>query len=67
MPIPPTYVVFTDKQTLSWQEPLTAKLAGRAIQGERHAAYEAAAQQLHALIAARTGLPLRRIVPHAEW
>jgi hypothetical protein len=66
MPIPPTYVVFTDEQTLSWQEPLTAKLTGRAVQGDRHAAYEAAAQQLHAQIAARTGLPLRRIMPRAE-
>jgi hypothetical protein len=42
-----------------WNEPYGAQLSGRRVKGDRHVAYRERAEQLHALIAARTGLPLR--------
>jgi uncharacterized membrane protein len=63
MPISPIYAVFSDLQTLTWEEASTARLAGRSVQGDRHEAYVATTRRLHALIVSRTGLPLRQIVP----
>jgi hypothetical protein len=42
-----------------WNEPYGRQLAGRRVKGDRGAAYREQAEQRHALIAARTGLPLR--------
>lgn len=58
---PPTYIVFSDAKRLSWTEPEDAKLGGRGVKGDRRAAYRERAAQLHAIIAARTGLPLREL------
>jgi hypothetical protein len=57
----PTYFVFTEGNKISWREPEDAALAGRHIAGDRRAAYRDCAERLHALIAARTGLPLREL------
>jgi hypothetical protein len=56
-----TYILLSETQKVYWTEPEGAKLAGRRVQGDRRAAYHARAAQLHATIAARTGLPLREI------
>jgi hypothetical protein len=55
------YAVLSDEHKLVWIEPVRARLAGRAVQGDRREVYRARAVQLHAMIAARTGLPLREI------
>lgn len=56
-----TYIAFSDTKKLSWTELPDAELAGRAVKGDRRAAYRATAARLHAMIVARTGLPLREI------
>ncbi|GEM_PF-810289 len=56
---PTTYMVFSDGSKLTWVEPEQARLAGRGISGDRQTAFRECAAELHALIAARTGLPLR--------
>jgi hypothetical protein len=58
---PPTYIVFADTKRLSWTEPEDAELGGRGVKGDRRAAYRERAAQLHAMIAARTALPLREL------
>jgi hypothetical protein len=63
-PSGPTYFLFTDATSLTWREPDDAQLAGRGIQGDRQRAYREHAAELHALIAARTGLPLRELGLH---
>ncbi len=59
------YILFADKKTMEWSEPSDAQLAGRHVEGDRREAYRSEAAALHALIAARTGLELREIVPLA--
>lgn len=56
-----TYFVCSATAALHWDEPANAELAGRDIQGDRRLAYQEQGRQLHALIAARTGLPLREV------
>lgn len=56
-----TYVVCSERATLTWTERADTELAGRGIQGGRRQAYQEQAEQLHSLIAARTGLPLREV------
>lgn len=58
---PTTYIVFSDSQKLTWTEPEDAELGGRGVRGDRRAAYRERAEQLHAFIEARTGLPLREL------
>jgi hypothetical protein len=58
-----TYAVYTDRDTLTWTDPANARLVWQRVAGDRHAAYRAAAEKLHATIAARTGLPLHVIAP----
>jgi hypothetical protein len=60
---PPMYVVQTTDRRIAWPEPPEGKLAGRGIRGDRRAAYRVRAELPHALIAAKTGLPLRVIEP----
>jgi hypothetical protein len=55
------YAVVSANETLIWQEPTAANLAGGDSQGDRGQGYRERATQLHALIAARTGLPLKVI------
>ena len=56
---PVRYIVYGNGHKLTWAEPADAQLAGRGIRGDRREAYRALATRVHALIAARTGLPLR--------
>jgi hypothetical protein len=56
-----TCVVSSEHATITWTEGNDAQLAGRGIQGDRRLAYQERAKQLHHLIEARTGLPLREI------
>jgi len=56
-----TYLVSSERATLTWTERSEAELAGRGIQGNRRLAYQERAEQLHSLIAVRTGLPLREM------
>jgi hypothetical protein len=58
-----TYAVYADGETLTWNEPANARLVWQRVAGDRRAAYRAAAERLHATIAARTGLPLHVIAP----
>ncbi len=58
---PVRYIVFGDGRKLTWAEPADARLAGRGIRGDRREAYRALATRVHALIVARTGLPLREL------
>jgi hypothetical protein len=54
------YIIFTDSYLrLMWQEPTEAMLAGRGVPGDRRAAYRQRAEELHALIVAKSGQPLR--------
>lgn len=55
-----TYAVFTDAP-LIWRENNSYKLAERGVMGDRQAAFQDRAAQLHALIAQKTGLPLREM------
>ena len=59
-----TYVVFTQTHYLYWKEPADAQLAGRKVRGDRVVAFRERAREMHELIAAQTGLPLREY--HAE-
>jgi hypothetical protein len=54
-----TFVVFGVDKRLTWTERNGAKLGGRASNGNRAGAYRERAEQLHAVIVARTGQPLR--------
>lgn len=63
---PVVYAVWSENQTLQWTEPPGARLAGSGVRGDRREAYRATARQLHALIAVRTGLPLRMIQPRSS-
>lgn len=56
-----TYIIYGNFGRITWNEHATYALAGRGIHGDRHAAYRARAELLHALIATRTGQPLRRM------
>jgi hypothetical protein len=58
---PVRYIIFGDGHKLTWAEPADARLAGCGIRGDRREAYRALATRVHALIAARTGLPLREL------
>jgi hypothetical protein len=58
-----TYAIYTDSGTLTWTEPANARLVWQRVVGDRRAAYRAIAEQLHATIAGRTGLPLHVIPP----
>jgi hypothetical protein len=55
------YIVSSERVTITWTERPNAELAGRGIQGHRRRAYQERAEQLHRLIAVRTGLPLREM------
>ncbi len=55
------YIVYGDGQRLTWAEPENARLAGRGINSDRRQAYREQAARIHALIAVRTGLPLREL------
>jgi hypothetical protein len=55
------YIVSSERATITWTERANAELAGRGIQGDRRQAYQERADQLHRLIAVRTGLPLREM------
>jgi hypothetical protein len=56
-----TYILLSETQKVFWTEPEGAKLVGRGVHGDRKAAYRARAAQLHAVIAAHTGLQLLEI------
>ncbi len=58
-----TYAVYTDVDTMTWTEPAHAKLVWQRVLGDHHEAYRAAAEKLHATIAARTGFSLHVIPP----
>lgn len=58
---PTRYIVFGEGQKIAWSEPADAQLAGRGVKGDRRQAYREQATRIHALIAARTGLPLREL------
>jgi hypothetical protein len=58
---PTRYIVFGDGQKIAWAEPADAQLAGRGVKGDRRQAYRERAARIHALIAARTELPLREL------
>ncbi len=58
---PTRYVIFGDGHKITWAEPVDAQLAGRDVKGDRRQAYHALAERIHALIAARTGQPLREL------
>ena|ERR1051326_4234973 len=55
------YLVSSERATITWTERADAQLAGRGVQGDRRAAYQERADQLHRLIATRTGLPLHEV------
>jgi hypothetical protein len=55
------YTIYAEDDILSWTERDGARLAGRNVRGDRRAAYRQRTEQLHALIARRTGLALRLI------
>ncbi|HKD74618.1 MAG TPA: hypothetical protein VKB76_03955, partial [Ktedonobacterales bacterium] len=58
-----TYIIFGVDKRLTWTERAGARLGGRAGTSNRVSAYRVRAEQLHALIVARTGQPLRMIQP----
>jgi hypothetical protein len=58
---PTIYIVMSETRSIIWSEPEDAGLDGTVPDGDRRVAYRARAEQLHAAIAARTGLPLREI------
>ena len=58
---PTLYIVFGDGQKIAWAEPADAQLAGRGVKGVRRQAYRERSERIHALIAVRTGLPLREL------
>ncbi len=59
------YLVMTEAGLrFTWREPANAQLGGRGVQGDRQAAYRQRADALHALIVARTGLPLHDLTDH---
>jgi hypothetical protein len=58
---PTRYIVFGEGQKIAWAESADARLAGRDVKGDRQQAYREQAARIHALIAARTGLPLREL------
>jgi hypothetical protein len=58
---PTRYIAFGEGQKIAWAEPAGAQLAGRGVKGDRRQAYRERAAHIHALIAARTGLPLREL------
>ncbi len=53
------YVIFSQQQTLYWTEALKNRLAGRHVRGDRHAAYAAMSEAIHATIASKTGMAPR--------
>lgn len=56
------YVIFYGNQhKMFWRNSPEKQLAGRRVYGDRHAAYQERLQAAHAIIAARTGLPLRMV------
>jgi len=55
------YAVFGDGLQLSWAEPASLRYYWENASGDRHNEYRQCAARLHALIAARTGLPLREL------
>jgi hypothetical protein len=55
------YAVFGDGLQLSWAEPVSLRYYWENASGDRHNEYRQRAARLHALIAARTGLPLREL------
>jgi hypothetical protein len=58
---PTIYAVMSETRSIIWSEPEDAELDGTIRNNDRRAAYRIRAAQLHAAIAARTGLPLREI------
>lgn len=56
---PAIYIIATDSYQLTWSEPPDARLPGRDVKGDRQAAYRERAEQIHALLVARTGQPLK--------
>jgi hypothetical protein len=58
---PTIYIVMSETRSIIWSEPEDAELDGPARNGDRREVYRDRAAQLHAAIAARTGLPLREI------
>ncbi len=60
-----TFVVFGVDKRLTWMEHPGARLGGRAGGGNRVVAYRERAEQLHAVIVARTSQPLRVAQPVA--
>lgn len=56
-----TYMLFSGSQRVAWTEPRDAQLAGRKVRGDRTQAFRDLAEEIHLLIAAKTGLPLREI------
>lgn len=61
------YIVCSERATLTWGERTGAALGGRGIKGDRRLAYQERAEQLHSVIAARTGLPLRDVTPRKPY
>lgn len=57
---PTRYLLFTMKGQFSWKEPRGARLSGFGVKGDRRVVYRERAEQLHALIVARTGLTPRK-------
>jgi hypothetical protein len=54
------YTIYSDFGNITWIEDAAFRLAGSNTPGDRKAAFRHGAEELHALIASRTGLPLRR-------
>ncbi len=62
-----TYIVCSERATLTWVERTGAALGGRGIKGDRRLAYQERAEHLHSVIAARTGFPLRDVTPRQPY
>lgn len=62
---PTRYIVFGDGKKITWAESTDAQLAGKDVRGNRQQAFRERAARIHAVIASRTGLPLRELQPDA--
>ncbi len=61
------YAVFWDGPTITWIEREGASLDMLGVRGDAREAYRQAATALHAMVAARTGLPLHELPQPRGW